>query len=75
MINEEPVGSGHFPYLMRIISSIGMSIGSDHGSPVSKHYHDEFAFEGKLRRVDIQLIAQNPSGENETAAREGMARQ
>jgi arylsulfatase len=75
VINEEPVGSGHFPYLMRIISSIGMSIGSDHGSPVSKHYHDEFAFEGKLRRVDIQLIAQNPSGENETAAREGMARQ
>jgi len=60
---------------MRIISSIGMSIGADQGSPVSKRYRGEFAFEGTLRQVDIQLISQNASGENETAALEGMARQ
>jgi len=75
VINAEPVGTGHFPFLMRIISSIGMSIGSDHGSPVSKQYRDEFPFSGKLRQVDIQLVAQSSSSENETAAREGMARQ
>jgi arylsulfatase len=75
MIDGAPVGSGHFPFVMRIISSIGMSIGKDHGSPVSKHYHDEFAFQGQLRQVDIQLISQSASDEKETAAREGMARQ
>ncbi len=74
-IDAEPVGTGDFPFLMRIISSIGMSIGSDHGSPVSKHYRDDFAFRGTLRRVDIQLIAQSSKTDNETAAREGMARQ
>jgi hypothetical protein len=52
-----------------------MSIGADQGSPVSKRYRGEFAFEGTLRQVDIQLISQTASGENETAALEGMARQ
>ncbi len=74
-VNARPVGNKHFPFLMRIISSIGMSIGADQGSPVSKRYRGEFAFEGTLRQVDIQLISQNASGENETAALEGMARQ
>jgi len=75
VIDGRVVGSGHLPFLMRIISSIGMSIGRDHGSPVSKRYRDEFAFEGRLERVDIQLISQNAGDEEETAAREGMARQ
>jgi arylsulfatase len=74
-VNARPVGNKHFPFLMRIISSIGMSIGADQGSPVSKRYRGEFAFEGTLRQVDIQLISQTASGENETAALEGMARQ
>jgi len=75
VIDGRVVGSGHLPLLMRIISSIGMSIGRDHGSPVSKRYSDEFAFEGRLERVDIQLISSNKAEEKETAAREGMARQ
>jgi arylsulfatase len=74
-INGSPAGSGHFPFVMRIISSTGMSIGVDHGSPVSKLYDDEFTFQGVLRHVDIQLISQNASEEQETASREGMARQ
>ncbi len=74
-INGAPAGSGHFPFVMRIISSTGMSIGVDHGSPVSKLYDDEFTFQGVLRHVDIQLISQNASEEQETASREGMARQ
>lgn len=75
VINEQEVGSIQLPFLMRIISSIGTSIGMDHGSPVSKHYVDEFPFEGRLERVDIQLISQNQAEEKEVAAREGMARQ
>jgi len=31
---------------MRIFSTIAMGIGRDHGSPVSKRYVDDFAFEG-----------------------------
>jgi arylsulfatase len=75
MINAKPVGTMHVPLLMRIISSIGMSIGSDHGSPVSKHYRDEFAFQGTLSQVDIQLVTQNERDLTEISAREGMARQ
>jgi len=63
------------PFVMRIISSIGMSVGHDHGSPVSKEYKGEFAFEGKLQRVDIQLVSPRAKDEGEILAREGMARQ
>jgi arylsulfatase len=75
MINGADVGTKHLPFLMRIISSSGMSIGSDYASPVSTYYDDEFPFEGRIKRVDIQLISQHPSEEQATAAREGMARQ
>jgi arylsulfatase len=75
IVNGVEVGSKYLPFLMRIISSTGMSIGSDHGSPVSTYYDDEFPFEGVIKRVDIQLVSQSGSEEQETAAREGMARQ
>lgn len=74
LLDGRDVGSLHLPFLMRIISSTGMSIGRDHGSPVSTRYHDEFAFEGELRRVDIQLVTSG-SDDVTSAAREGMARQ
>ncbi|HEY5266627.1 MAG TPA: arylsulfatase [Acidimicrobiales bacterium] len=75
MMDGSDAGTMHLPFLMRIISSSGMSIGSDHASPVSTYYEDEFPFEGRIKRVDIQLISQHSSEEQETAAREGMARQ
>ncbi|HEY5103929.1 MAG TPA: arylsulfatase [Acidimicrobiales bacterium] len=75
MMDGSEVGTKHLPFLMRIISSSGMSIGSDHASPVSTYYDGEFPFEGRIKRVDIQLISQHRSEEQETAAREGMARQ
>ncbi len=78
VLNGKDVGSLHLPFLMRIISSIGMSIGRDHGSPVSTMYRGEFAFEGTLERVDIQLVATNSeeAGEQRVVSdREGMARQ
>ncbi|MDE3044815.1 MAG: arylsulfatase [Acidobacteriota bacterium] len=74
LVNGAASGSLHLPFVMRIISSTGMSIGRDHGSPVSTLYHDEFAFQGQLRRVDIQLVSVDHD-RNESAAREGMARQ
>lgn len=74
LLDGRPSGTLHLPFLMRIISSTGMSIGRDHGSPVSQRYEDEFAFEGQLRRVEIQLVSPDNDAQ-ESAAREGMARQ
>lgn len=74
-IDGRDVGRGHLPFLMRIISSTGMSIGLDHGSPVSNLYDDEFPFQGTIERVDIQLVSSHAAEEQATAAREGMARQ
>ncbi len=49
-----------------------MSIGRDHGSPVSRRYVDDFVFEGRIERVDIQLVSQGSADEKERrAAREG----
>ena len=42
---------------MHIISSLGPSVGHDHGSPVSDRYHDEFRFQGTLEQVDITLVS------------------
>jgi arylsulfatase len=75
LIDGNEVGSLHLPFLMRMFSSIAMSIGRDHGSPVSRRYVDDYVFEGRIDRVDIQLVSQSSAEEKETAAREGMARQ
>ena len=75
VIDGAEVGTIHLPLLMRIISSIGMSVGADVGSPVSLEYKAPFKFEGTIRRVDIQLISNSDRKEQEAAAREGMARQ
>ena len=73
LIDGEDVGSVEIPFVMRIISSIGMSIGRDHGSQVSKRYNGEFEFEGTLERLDIQLLS-GPVADD-SAERSGMARQ
>jgi len=74
-IDGRDAGSLHLPFVMRIFSTIAMGIGRDHGSPVSKRYVDDFAFEGRIERVDIQLISPDSHDEKAAAAREGMARQ
>ena len=63
---------------MRMISSTGMSLGRDHGSPVSQAYEGEFAFAGTLDRLDITLVSPQRAdahAEAETDARVTMARQ
>jgi arylsulfatase len=74
-IDGRDAGSLDLPFVMRIFSTIAMGIGRDHGSPVSRRYVDDFAFEGRIERVDIQLLSQDGRDEREVAAREGMARQ
>jgi arylsulfatase len=58
VIDGEESGTLEVPFVMNIISSIGPSVGHDHGSPVSDRYPDAFPFAGTLHRVDIQLVSE-----------------
>lgn len=73
-IDGEPAGSAELPFMMRMISSLGASLGEDHGSQVSKHYDDAFPFTGTLHQVEIQL-GQRSRKEAEANAKAEMSRQ
>ncbi len=54
-IDGEPAGRGDIPFYMRMVSSVGSSVGFDHGSAVSERYESPFAFSGTLHDVSVQL--------------------
>jgi arylsulfatase len=58
VVDGEECGSVDIPFVMRMISSVGPSVGYDHGSPVSREYDGAFPFEGAIECVDIQLISE-----------------
>jgi arylsulfatase len=69
-------GSADLPLFMRMISSVGPSVGFDHGSAVSRRYAAPFAFGGELLRVEIQLSPERVRSDAvEAAARAEMSRQ
>ena len=69
-------GLGQVPFVMFIVSSIGPSVGYDHGSPVSDRYAGAFPFAGRIDRVDIQLVSTRGEAGNAIAdERATMARQ
>ena len=73
-IDGEPCGREPIPFYMRMMSSIGSSLGQDHGSAVSERYQAPFAFTGTLHEVVIQLPPPRNSEAAATAAAE-MSRQ
>jgi arylsulfatase len=77
LIGGEESGSVELPLAMRIMSSVGPSIGFDHGSPVSDCYDGEFRFSGTIHRLEVKLTGtRSPdpaTRRSEQAA--GMARQ
>ncbi len=77
VIDGDTVGTVAIPLVMSIMSSIGPSVGLDHGSAVSDLYEAPFPFQGDLRRVDIQLVRPPRAGDGDAAAdeRQTMARQ
>jgi arylsulfatase A-like enzyme len=76
VIDDRPSGKLEIPFVMTMISSVGPSVGYDHGSPVSERYAAPYRFEGTLRRLDITLARQPPTnGEAEAAERAAMSRQ
>jgi arylsulfatase len=56
LIDGEVHGSVDIPFVMRVISSVGASVGFDCGLPVSQRYSDSFPFEGVLDSVEIELV-------------------
>ena len=62
------------PVYMGIISSVGTSIGRDHGSAVSDRYEGPFPFTGTLHEVEI-CLAPRTAVDDANTARVEMARQ
>ncbi len=60
---------------MRMMSSIGPSIGADHGSAVSARYSAPYAFTGTLHEVVIQASPETHGDIDEATARAEMSRQ
>ncbi|HEX7354922.1 MAG TPA: arylsulfatase, partial [Mycobacteriales bacterium] len=52
------VDAGHadLSLFMRIMSSVGASVGYDHGSAVSPRYRSPYPFTGTLHEIEIQLV-------------------
>ena len=73
-IDGAECGRCDLPVFMGIISSVGTSIGRDHGSAVSDRYVGPFPFSGTLHEVEIQL-APRTRRDNINTARAEMARQ
>jgi len=77
LIDGEVSGSLDIPFAMYMMSSIGPSVGFDHGSQVSELYDGPSPFSGTLHRVDIALAAK-PSEDAQAAVtdeRSTMSRQ
>ena len=74
-IDGEPCGRASIPFFMRMVSSVGSSIGEDHGSAVSARYQAPFAYTGTLHEVVIQLPQRSSRSEQTADATSEMARQ
>ena len=72
LIDDATCGSTDLPLFMMIMSSVGPSVGRDHGSPVSDQYRAPFPFSGRLRRVDIDA---DPDGKHANPAGVAVAEQ
>ncbi len=75
VVDDVECGTLTVDFVMRIISSIGSSVGRDHGSQVSERYTGPFPFAGRLERLDVQLVSERPPDTAAAEARAIMARQ
>jgi len=74
-IDGRAAGSAELPLVMMMISSVGASIGYNHGSGVSDRYQAPFAFAGTLHELQIALVdGPDPAAAGAEAATE-MSRQ
>jgi arylsulfatase len=74
-IDGHPCGQADLPLFMLMMSSVGPSVGYDHGSPVSTRYRAPFAFTGTLHEVVIQASPERYGDAAATEAAVEMGRQ
>lgn len=74
-VDGQRAGTVELPLLMMMISSVGASIGYNHGSAVSERYEAPFAFGGTLHSLEIQLIADDDPAAQQARAAAEMSRQ
>lgn len=75
LVNGAPAGSAELPLFMQMMSSVGPSVGYDHGSAVSNRYEAPFEFAGTLHEVVIQLLSRRDLAALEAEAAAEMSRQ
>ncbi|MGH3745183.1 MAG: sulfatase-like hydrolase/transferase, partial [Mycobacteriales bacterium] len=68
-------GRGDLALFMRIMSSVGASVGYDHGSPVSPRYRSPYPFTGTLHEIEIELVHPPSADTAEAEARFEMSHQ
>lgn len=74
-IDGVEAGRADVPLYMRMISSVGASVGYDHGSPVSPRYAAPFPFSGTVHTIEIQLVTRRAADGAAVDARAEMSRQ
>ena len=74
-VDGVPCGRGEIGFYMRMVSSVGSSVGQDHGSAVSERYDAPFPFSGTLHEVEILLPSRRSRSEAEANAAAEMSRQ
>jgi hypothetical protein len=75
VVDGAPAGSADLGLFMSMMSSVGPSIGEDHGSAVSPRYAAPFAFTGTLHEIEIQLLSREDAEARDAIARAEMSRQ
>ena len=75
LVNGEVAAGADLGLFMRMISSIGPSVGSDHGSAVSERYAAPFDFTGVLHEVVIQASPEKYADNAAAAEHVEMSRQ
>ena len=63
------------PLFMTMMSSVGPSVGYDHGSAVSQRYAGPFPFAGTLHEVTVQLLSRDEVEAQRAEAAIEMSRQ
>ena len=75
LVDGQVAGHADLGLYMRMISSIGPSVGGDHGSPVSQRYSAPYEFTGVLHEIVVQASPEKYADVGDAAARAEMSRQ
>ena len=75
LVGGSEVGHASLALFVRMFSSVGPSIGFDHGSAVSSRYDGPFSFTGMLHEVVVQVSPDHRLDLGPVAARSEMSRQ